>query len=53
MKLKTKGDRLNWTPLSEAKPVLLNEDTLKGKKLSARDLKIRKSVSNKNYILIP
>lgn len=30
-KKKAKGDRLNWTPLKDVKPVRLNADTIRGK----------------------
>jgi len=30
-KKKAKGDRLNWTPLKDVKPVKLNADTIRGK----------------------
>jgi hypothetical protein len=52
-KLKSKGDRLNWTPLSMVKPVSLNEASLKGKRLSTSDLKTRNLISNKEFILVP
>jgi hypothetical protein len=30
-KKKAKGDRLNWTPLKDVKPVKLNAGTIRGK----------------------
>ena len=53
IKPRSKGDRLNWTPLSEAKPVSLDESTLKGKRLSSKDLKSRNLISNREFVLVP
>lgn len=53
LKPRTKGDRLNWTPLNEVKPIPLNDTTLKGKRLSDKDLKTRNLISNRGFILVP
>ncbi len=53
MKPRSKGDRLNWTPLSEAKSVSLNETSLKGKRLSSNDLKSSNLISNREFVLVP
>lgn len=53
--LQSKGDRLNWSPLKESKPVKLTSDLLQGKKLTSADLKERSS-KNPNpcsIILVP
>ena len=51
MKTKSKGERLKWTPLREAKPVLLNSTTLNSKKISPS---IQPNLNNNNhFILVP
>ena len=49
-KLATKGDRLNWTPLKDVKPVQLNKTLTKGKQLTTKDLS--KSIATRK-ILVP
>lgn len=51
-KKKTKGDRLNWTPLKDVKPVKLNADTIRGKVV---DVKVDARLKNqeKPKLLIP
>jgi len=49
-----KGDRLNWTPLKEVKPVLLNAPLTKGRMLSSDELdKVKKKNLVSKNILIP
>jgi hypothetical protein len=36
-KIASKGDRLNWTPLKDLKPVELNKKLIKGKQVSSKD----------------
>lgn len=38
-KVASKGDRLNWTPLKEVKPVKLNKKLIKGKQVTLNDLR--------------
>jgi len=38
-KVASKGDRLNWTPLKEVKPVELNKKLIKGKQVTSKDLR--------------
>lgn len=50
-KKRSKGDRLNWTPLRDVKPVKLKECSTSSRKLSKRDLsKINRNVTT---LLIP
>lgn len=45
-KQKTKGDRLNWTPLREVTTVRLNETLTKGRR-------VEKVSVNKKKLLVP
>ncbi len=45
-KVAPKGDRLNWTPLKELKPVLLSNLQVKGRVLTSADLKPNPSNSS-------
>jgi hypothetical protein len=47
---KTKGDRLNWTPLKEVKTVQLDEDMTKGKRVK---LTVSKGKTDKRLLLVP
>ena len=50
-KKRSKGDRLNWTPLRDVQPVKLKECSTSSRKLSKRDLsKINRNVTT---LLIP
>ena len=49
-KIATKGDRLNWTPLKDVKPVHLNEKLAMGKQLTTKDLS--KSIATRK-VLVP
>ncbi len=33
-KIRPKGERMNWQPLKDAKPIVLTEEMLKGQKMS-------------------
>lgn len=48
-KNKSKGDRLNWTPLKDVKSVRLSEELTKGKRVI---IKVVKENSN-NTLLVP
>lgn len=52
---KSKGDRLNWTPLKEVKPVKLNNNLTKGKRVDIRLLNDRSShsPSHNRTLLVP
>lgn len=47
-----KGDRLNWTPLKELKPVKLSSVQVKGHVLTTADLRSRNAHASK-VILVP
>lgn len=47
---KTKGDRLNWTPLKDVKPVQLNDHLTKGKLVQ---LQVIKENPDKRRLLVP
>lgn len=47
-----KGDRLNWTPLKDLKPVMLSSVQAKGHVLTMADLKA-KNAQTSNVILVP
>lgn len=50
----SKGDRLKWTPLKEAKIVRLTEERMKGKQLTSEELvTTRKTDSNSNNVIVP
>ena len=49
-KIATKGDRLNWTPLKDVKPIQLNKKLTKGKQLTIKDLS--KSIATRK-VLVP
>jgi len=51
-KKKAKGDRLNWTPLKDVKPVKLNAGTIKGKVVDVQVEAQRKN-QDKPKLLIP
>lgn len=51
-KKKAKGDRLNWTPLKEVKPVKLDVSTIKGKVVDVRK-EIQRKNQDKPKLLIP
>jgi len=51
-KKKAKGDRLNWTPLKDVKPVKLNADTIRGKVVNVQVETQRKN-QEKPKLLIP
>jgi len=51
-KKKAKGDRLNWTPLKEVKPVKLSADTIRGKVVDVKVDAQRKN-QEKPKLLIP
>jgi len=51
-KKKAKGDRLNWTPLKDVKPVRLNADTIRGKAVDVEAEAQRKN-QEKPKLLIP
>lgn len=51
-KRKAKGDRLNWTPLKDVKPVKLNADTIKGKVVDVC-AKTQQKNQEKPKLLIP
>lgn len=51
-KTKAKGDRLNWTPLKDVKPVKLNADTIKGRVIDVKVVPQRKN-QEKPKLLIP
>jgi len=52
-RITSKGDRLNWTPLKEVKPVLLKTNLNTGRWLSAVDLKKVAHANNTtlNYLI--
>ena len=53
-KLRSKGDRLNWIPLSEVKPLSLKDDIGEGQWLTEEDLKrFNYGEDTKNNYLIP
>ncbi len=51
-KKKAKGDRLNWTPLKDVKPVRLNADTIRGKVVDVQ-VEARRKNQEKPKLLIP
>lgn len=51
-RLVAKGDRLNWTPLNEVKPVKLSSIRVKGHVLTVADLKARR-VQTSKFVLVP
>jgi len=51
-KKKAKGDRLNWAPLKDVKPVKLNADTIRGKVVDVQAEAQRKN-QEKPKLLIP
>jgi hypothetical protein len=38
-KIASKGDRLNWAPLKDVRPVQLNKNLTKGKEITSKDLR--------------
>lgn len=52
-KVASKGDRLNWTPLKDVKPVELNKKLVKGKQITSNDLKKFLPSITKRKVLIP
>lgn len=40
-KVAAKGDRLNWTPLKDVKPVKISASQIKGRVVFAKDLKAK------------
>lgn len=53
-KAASKGDRLKWSPLKEAKSVKLTSDLTKGKHLNARDLsKSKNSDFSSHNVIVP
>ena len=51
---KSKGDRLNWTPLKDIKPIKLNDDLTKGRRLNDRVLDNRSHQKSPNRdLLVP
>lgn len=42
--VKSKGDRLNWAPLKDVKPVVLQESKVVGRKVSKGTLESRKRI---------
>jgi hypothetical protein len=48
--LRSKGDRLNWTPLKEVKSVRLNDKLTQGKRVK---LEAVKQNPKKNTLLVP
>lgn len=53
-KLRSKGDRLNWIPLAEVKPLSLKDDIGEGKWLTEEDLKrFNYGEDTKHNYLIP
>lgn len=52
-KKKAEGDRLNWAPLKDVKPVKLNADTIRGKVVDVQAEAHRKNQENpKLYLYI-
>ena len=51
-KKKTKGDRLNWTPLKDVQPVKLNADTIRGKVVDVQ-VEVQRKNQEKPKLLIP
>lgn len=51
-KLRAKGDRLNWTPLKDVKPVRLTACEIEGKVVHAKEMSKRNS-QEKPKLLIP
>ncbi|MCW3109642.1 MAG: hypothetical protein JWQ09_4148 [Segetibacter sp.] len=50
----SKGDRLKWTPLKDAKVVPLSTELIKGKLLTSDDLdRTRQTNSNSNNVIVP
>jgi hypothetical protein len=52
-KVASKGDRLNWTPLKEVKPVQLNKHLIKGKMVTSKDLSESLPSKASRKILVP
>lgn len=53
-KIASKGDRLKWTPLKEAKSIKLTSDLTKGKRLNAHDLSKAKNSNLSNHnVFVP
>lgn len=51
---KSKGDRLNWTPLKDVKPVKLNDDLTRGKRVDRSSSSSRsQQTSHKRTLLVP
>lgn len=48
-----KGDRLNWTPIKDVKPMPLNEDVIRGQKVDPKEFSPSKGNTNKSNLLIP
>lgn len=47
---KSKGDRLNWTPLKDVQSVHLNEQLTKGKRVKSS---VKKESGSKSFLLVP
>ncbi len=52
-KVASKGDRLNWTPLKDVKPVQLTKSLIKGKQVTSKDLHESLPSIAKRKVLVP
>jgi hypothetical protein len=52
-KVASKGDRLNWTPLKDVKPVQLNKNLVKGKQVTLKELHKSLPSIAKRKVLVP
>jgi hypothetical protein len=52
-KVTPKGDRLNWTPLQEVKPVVLNPELTQGHKLDNTLSRFQGNSSNNLNLFVP
>ena len=52
-KIASKGDRLNWTPLKDVKPVQLNKNLIKGKQVTSKDLRESSPSISTRKVLVP